>query len=227
MSGLVATGRDCGSETGGAPSGGWEPSTKCDANGGLADAAGDRRLTIRVRSPGRLAARVQGRACPCSLAACRAQGRATDWRLGEWTVRPPARPVGRGCRHRVARPHAPRDVSHRPAPGGCTAVADYRTRAKRVFDSPHQFVGSQEPRRTIGQLCCSIALRGTQCASEGQIMIRPSTGSARPTSARWRQQQKQTTTYSVAAGICASENPTHLKCRVNSSTFYGYGVWIQ
>ena len=75
--------------------------------------------------------------------------------------------------------------------GGHTAVADYRMRAKRVFDSPHQFVGRQEPRRPIGQLCCSIALRGTQCASEGQIMIDLTTGSARPTSARWRQQQNK------------------------------------
>ena len=40
------------------------------------------------------------RACPCSLAACRAQGRATDWRLGKRTVRPPARPDGRGIRAR-------------------------------------------------------------------------------------------------------------------------------
>jgi hypothetical protein len=58
-------------------------------------------------------------------------------------------------------------------------------------------------------------------------MIRHTTGSARPTSARWRQQQKQTTTYSVAAGICAAQKFIRLKYRANSPAAYGYGVWIQ
>jgi len=101
------------------------------------------------RSPGRLAASVQG----LSLFTCRprAQGRATDCRLGSELCAPrhARRPEDIGTVW--PRPHAPSDVSYRPAPGGHTAVADYRTRAKRVFDSPHQGVDRRQPRRTIGR----------------------------------------------------------------------------
>ena len=87
------------------------------------------------------------------LLACRtSRPRASDrLRLGKWTVRPPARPVGWGMRAPCGpRPQPPWQCSSRGA-GGRTAVADYRTRAKRVSDSPHQGVDRREPRRTIGR----------------------------------------------------------------------------
>ena len=55
--------------------------------------------------------------------------------------------------------------------GSRPAVADYRTRAKRVFDSPHRFVDKREPRRTIGRERSECSIARTRHSCQPRIMI--------------------------------------------------------